>query len=72
MVQFVRHCKIYFPLDIQLEGEFQPEKLKIFTTHYPLIGKVIETIEYDGIEYDLCGEEIDTTHFEVVLFTNEV
>ena len=71
-VQFIKNYKVYSPFTIQLEGEFQPEKLKIFTTHYPLIGKVIETIEYDGIECDLSDGVKDTTHFEVALFTNEV
>ena len=70
IVQFYRTYDAYLPFTTQLDGEFKPDKLKILTTNYPVIGEVIEGIEYDGIELDCFDGTINTDGWGVKLFIN--
>jgi len=74
-IEYIAHFrsdyKGSFSSTIEVKGEFKPEKLKIITTSYPIEGKVIEAIEYDGVEFDIEFDYSDSKGCVSSVFTRE-
>ena len=61
----------FFDGVIETTGDFDPKKLKVYTSEFPNGEDIITSIEYDGVDIDNQGGDTNGKGYSVHVWTNE-